>query len=403
MLQTKRREASSVVKLQDLSTALMELTAFTKSVNDLIGQHNAKVENIATVKKDLTAKVWRALAEEQKAKFTTHNASAFGFKKAVESTTNEITNKSISSTQKDQEIKDLEAKITSIQPTINAINKLLASFGFTGFKLAKSNKDGCYEIVRPDGSEAKHTLSEGEKTFITFLYFFHLLRGSNSAGGISDARIVVLDDPISSLDSDILFIVSNLIKSLIASVQKNEGSVKQLFILTHNIYFHKEITFNSKRSKNLPFKEETFWVVRKRMNISSIDYHKENPIRTSYELLWSEIRSEKKNNNSIQNTLRRIIENYFKIMGGIDIDSIIDGFEGGDKILCRSLFSWVNDGSHFSGDDLYMNCDDDKIDRFMLIFKHIFKLSGHMSHYYMMMGISEANDVLEELYKEEAA
>ncbi len=90
----------------------------------------------------------------------------------------------------------------------------LLSFGFSSFSLAESEKEGFYKIVRPNGEDAKETLSEGEKTFITFLYFYHLLKGSNTESGITENRIVVFDDPVSSLDSDILFIVSSLIKKL---------------------------------------------------------------------------------------------------------------------------------------------------------------------------------------------
>ena len=53
-------------------------------------------------------------------------------------------------------------------------------------------------------------MSEGEKTFVTFLYFYHLLKGSESDSGMTTDRIVVFDDPVSSLDSDVLFIVSRL-------------------------------------------------------------------------------------------------------------------------------------------------------------------------------------------------
>ena len=66
--------------------------------------------------------------------------------------------------------------MTSIQPTIDAINALLKSFGFQGFVLAKSGRDGFYKIQHSDGSDAKETLSEGERSFIAFLYFYHLVK-----------------------------------------------------------------------------------------------------------------------------------------------------------------------------------------------------------------------------------
>ena len=61
---------------------------------------------------------------------------------------------------------------------------------------------------------------------------------------------------------------------------------------------------------------------------------------------------------TIQNTMRRILENYFKILGNIDTHIIIDKFEGQEKVQCQSLISWVNDGSHYSPDDLYVAISD---------------------------------------------
>ena len=93
---------------------------------------------------------------------------------AIESLTNQKEQKLNEYKSQNSAIKTLEKDATSIQPTIDAINDLLKSFGFTGFCLAKSEKERFYKIQRPDGTNAKETLSEGEKTFITFLYFYHL-------------------------------------------------------------------------------------------------------------------------------------------------------------------------------------------------------------------------------------
>ena len=53
------------------------------------------------------------------------------------------------------------------------------------------------------------TLSEGEVTFITFLYFLQWIKGSQNEEDVTQDRVIVIDDPISSLDSNILFVVSS--------------------------------------------------------------------------------------------------------------------------------------------------------------------------------------------------
>ncbi len=271
----------------------------------------------------------------------------------------------------------------------------MLSFGFTGFKIAKSQNDGYYSIIRPDGSEAEKTLSEGEQSFVTFLYFYHLLKGSTSESGMTEDRIVVIDDPVSSLDSDILFIVSSLIKRVFGEVRADAGHIKQVFVLTHNVYFHKEITFNQKRT-SVAMNEETFWIVKKTDHGSVAEKHSDNPIKTSYELLWNEVKDENRSILTIQNTLRRILEYYFKMLGNISNDEISEKFEGKEKQVCGTLFSWVNDGSHSVCDDLYVSCDASMVDTYLDVFKNIFKKSGHISHYNMMMGITEDQETTDE-------
>jgi len=144
------------------------------------------------------------------------------------------------------------------------------------------------------------------------------------------------------------------------------------------------VTFNPDRRK-VAMGEETFWVVRKSDLVSKIEKHNTNPIKTSYELLWSEVRRTDRSNLTIQNTLRRILENYFKILGGVDPDKICGMFEGKEKLICKSLFSWVNDGSHFAHDDLYVSIDSSMVETYLNVFREIFKKSDHLAHYKMMM------------------
>ena len=224
------------------------------------------------------------------------------------------------------------------------------------------------------------TLSKGATTETTSM------KGSDSESGTTTDRIVVFDDPVSSLDSDILFIVSSLIKGLLDEVRNKEGHIKQVFILTHNVYFHKEITFNFNRRKNQALNGETFWTVRKTNQGTKILKWTENTIKTSYDLLWAEVRCEHQSSLTIQNTLRRILENYFKILGGIDTNSICDMFSGPEKLICNSLFSWVNDGSHFVQDDLFLSVDSSQVDMYLIVFRKIFEKSNHLAHYKMMMG-----------------
>lgn len=384
----KAKEASAVISLEPLSDVLKNIRDLISNANKSIDDHNSLVENIDREKKALISQVWRFICSEIKADYDEYKTKTNSTQKAIDGLLAGIQAKEDKEKTKDADRQNLEKEITSIQPTIDEINALLKSFGFEGFKLGKSEKKGFYKIVRSDGSVVKDTLSEGEKTFITFLYFYHLLKGSNQKDLITKPRVVVFDDPVSSLDSDILFIVSNLIKGVFEEIRNQDGSIKQAFVLTHNVFFHKEVSFNPKR-KNGVMNEETFWIVKKSNEKTYIEKQTENPIMNSYELLWKELKSDNISNLTIQNTLRRILENYFKILGNIDKDDIINLFEGKEKIICASLFAWINDGSHFANDDLYVSTDNATVQQYLGVFKGIFEKSKHIEHYNMMMGDSE--------------
>jgi wobble nucleotide-excising tRNase len=387
-LASKKKEPSQIIELESITNVISTISTAIDQANAAIAVHNKTVANITQEKRTLTSQVWKHLIDvdlktdhgDYSKKATALIAAINGMKSSIASTTTEMNDKAI-------EILTLEKDSTSTQPTVDGINLILSSFGYRGFSLAPAGSGNFYKLIRADGTDAMETLSEGERTFVTFLYFYHLLKGSNSESEITTNRVVVFDDPVSSLDSDILFLVGSLIKDIFEEIRTGVGYIKQIFVLTHNVYFHKEVTFNPRRSGDTSMKsEETFWVVRKINLLSRLEPHESNPIKTSYELLWSEVRRPDRSKLTIQNTLRRILENYFKILGGVDLNGLNAKFEGQEKLICKSLISWVNDGSHFSHDDLYVSISDSMIEPYLNVFREIFRKSDHMAHYKMMMG-----------------
>lgn len=385
-LALKKKEPSQIVELESIDNVASAIKTLIDTANALITDHNKMVSNLAQERRDLTAQVWKYLLDvELKADLADYDTARNGLNKAIADMTAKIGVATTDKGTKAAEIRALEKDTTSIQPTINEINALLSSFGFHGFLLAKAGNGSSYKLIRQDGTDVKETLSEGEMSFITFLYFYHLLKGSDSDTGMTTDRVVVFDDPVSSLDSDILFIVGSLIKGLFHKVRAGTGHIKQIFVLTHNVYFHKEVTFNPKH-RHYGQNDATFWIVRKTGLKSKIQKHSTNPIKTSYELLWGEVKKDDRTNLSIQNTLRRILENYFKILGGWDSDNICALFEGQEKLVCNSLFSWINDGSHSALDDVYASTEPSMVDNYLKVFRAIFEKTNHLEHYKMMMG-----------------
>ena len=279
---------------------------------------------------------------------------------------------------------DLRAKVTCIDNAVGEINKILTGFGFNGFKIEKKDEMS-YKLVRPDGSEVKETLSEGEHRFITFLYYYQLVKGTLNRDSVIKDKILVIDDPISSLDSNILFIVSYLVRTLIKECLDG-GHIKQIFILTHNIYFHQEVVYRGSRTNPSPYKERYF-ILRKINEETKIVPFEKNQISSSYELLWREIKRPDADATLLCNIMRRILEHYFKIIGQKEYEKIIDEFDGQDKLICKSLLAFANEGSHGINDDFNISVDPDMVEKYKDIFKLIFQKAGQESHYSMMMAI----------------
>lgn len=387
----KRKEPSAPITLEPLNAALDAIAAIIGRANLEITRHNTLVDNLAVERMALISNVWKRLTEDKKGVIGAYTTAKSDLDKAITGITSHIETKTGLLTAAKATLAELEKGVTSVQPTVTEINATLASFGFTSFKLATAGTNGgYYSIQRGDGSDARETLSEGERSFITFLYFYHLIRGSTSVSGVTTNRVVVFDDPVSSLDSDVLFIVSSLIKRVLAEACGGNGRVKQVFVLTHNIYFHKEVSFDPKRQTDRRF-HETFWVVRKVENKSKVQGYPNNPIKTSYELLWDEVRNPARSSLTIQNVLRRILEHYFTILGNMDKDAVIAKFDGRDQQICATLFSWINDGSHNFADDLYVVADDTGVQRYLDVFKRIFEQTDHGAHYRMMIGPEAAD------------
>jgi wobble nucleotide-excising tRNase len=144
-----------------------------------------------------------------------------------------------------------------------------------------------------------------------------------------------------------------------------------------------------------------FFVVRKRAGQPSevIPYLSKNPVRTVYKTLWDEVVRAKSSpdESSVgrQNVMRRILENYFRVLGGIDDSVIIAQFEAEQQLICRSLFSWINEGSHSIIEESEFSPSGMSIATYLEVFEQIFTRSDNRGHYAMMMGLElEASEVV---------
>lgn len=304
------------------------------------------------------------------------------------------------------------SRLMSLQPTVDNINRMLRMLGYTGFSIQPSEKNkACYQIQREDGSLVEDSLSEGEATIITFLYFMQMVfDGGNNSESVT-GRVVVIDDPVSSLDADAMFVVSEMVCRILDCVRgrktprwrmpawsftvKDDGlgmrlvlpvnGFLQVFVLTHNVYFYKQIT------ERQQYADTHYWKLGKHEGKSrAIAYGEENPIRSEYELLWGEVRKAQNNETvvGLANVMRRIIETYFVVAGGYNKRNLIPEHFSDDPeemAIVSSLAKWGDEGSHAVAEDLYGTISQDMCCKYIKVFRQLFERLGHEAHYKMMM------------------
>ena len=157
---------------------------------------------------------------------------------------------------KEKEIDELTRQLNNEEEGARKVNEYLQNyFGHQNLELQaieeefESDKKIRFNIIR-NGDIAYH-LSEGECSIISFCYFMAKLDDIHTAG---QKPIILIDDPISSLDSNHIFYIYSLISTELFLNNRFE----QIFISTHNLEFLKYL----KKLKLTKDKHEYFIINR---------------------------------------------------------------------------------------------------------------------------------------------
>ena len=205
IISSKKSEPSRIFTVETSAKAAEEIAKLIAEVNEKISIHNTLVDNYKRERDALIEEVWKLVVFENGTILSEYEKQLVDIGKAISSLSSSINTSKDLLADLDQRIVEVNTHITSVQPTVDAINRSLKAYGFEGFSVVPSPVDpNRYQIKRPNGDIATETLSEGEETFISFLYFVYMTQGGINHEAISQHKIIVIDDPICSLDSSIL-------------------------------------------------------------------------------------------------------------------------------------------------------------------------------------------------------
>ncbi|MGT0053250.1 AAA family ATPase [Helicobacter pylori] len=217
------------------------------------------------------------------------------------------------------------------RPDIETINNYLKALNLPKYSLDKD-----YRIVLNsdalENSEAKIILSDGEKTTLVFVYFLARLKLFYKKEDLKNL-VVVIDDPISSLDKQRIYSTSDIVakinQELVGeALEKDEKA--QVFVLTHNhTFMARLINMVGKHARyfQLERHQNQLKIVCKNKVVGYFD--------TFYLLLFKEVyafaKKEKVQDNfneaiNYGNKIRILLESFLKI-------NFIDSFLGGNNVF----------------------------------------------------------------------
>jgi len=199
------------------------------------------------------------------------------------------------------------------------INGLLANMGVASFSLELVDDDeekqkGQYKIRGYNNIlRSIYDLSKGEKNIIAFLYFLFALETNN---GDSRQQIIVLDDPMTSNDDTMQYLMIGEIQKYYRNIPSNSI----LIILTHNCHFYFNVRPDVSRKYPLNGEDVSFYEKYgnfhlysngKQTTIKSISKGKYD-FNTNYEMLWKELKFlfDANEPNLMLNACRKICETY---------------------------------------------------------------------------------------------
>lgn len=372
----KIKSPSVSVSLSDSSKPLEEINLIIESINKLVSEHNRKIARKEAALGEIKTSFWDLMRWEYD-----QTISSLITDKAESGKTLSAINKSIQDFETEigkqkAIIIEQQKETINIKEAITNINNGLIDLGIEDFNI-KHHSENLYKIVREQNdNRIFHSLSEGEKMIISFMYFLELCRGKKDATEAGRKKIVVIDDPISSLSHIYVFNVGRLIHNEFLRTEKYE----QVFLLTHSLYFFYEMTDTNKERRK---EQQKLFRIRKNTAGSEILEMSYEEIQNDYHSYWFVVKDDKQPPALIANCMRNIIEYFFNFVEKKDLNNVFQKpamQENRFQAFCR----YINRESHSLGQNIFdikeFNYADFK-DAFALVFKE----NGYEEHYKRMI------------------
>lgn len=290
VVRSKVAAPGSVAPLQSTGDLLSALRDALSAVNERINTYNYRIDRRKEELVNIEEELWQRLAHDAASAIELFGEAETPRRTRMEAIV--VRKRELTEHRRalQSELSSLHTGTASIDEAVAAINQRLSFLGMDGFFIRKdAHRDDLYQIARPEQEHGEFiSLSEGEKTIITFLYFLELVKGSaEPAAALPPKRtIVVVDDPISSLSHNHVYDIATLIaRDLVPLSERNPNGLRQLIILTHSLFFFHELIHGSYQLR----KHMLFRRVIKRGETDVVSMGS-NELGNDYEAFWQVIK-----------------------------------------------------------------------------------------------------------------
>lgn len=382
---TEKIASPSLIITLDSSAPLMaQLNGEIAAEQQKIDEINAKIKNRKQHEESIKRRFWSWYRGACNAFFVTFDKVEKAQSRIRQVAKDEVQTLRSRIQEQQEIVRTSRASITNTDQAVENIRYWLRMLGLKGFELIK--EEGAvpqYRLERPTQTEGVFkTLSEGEKTLISFLYFLEVCNGEmgSGAGKLKSGRIIVIDDPISSLSHNYVYDIASLIRR---EVLMPKERFKQVIILTHNLFFFHEMVKLLKEDG-----EKAFALFRiTKSEYSSVVAMEEREIQNDYQACWQTIKDAlqgRTSPNVLPNMMRNILEYYFSFVHQTPTlrQALMKLSE--EKPEFRAFFRYINRESHTDSVNI---TDFGEIDPATFIdrFKDVFVETKFEAHFDKMM------------------
>ena len=379
-LREKAKTPSIQVSLQPSNEIIESINSIIKNTNNEITLYNQRIADIKGSKSKIRDSFWCLMRKEYNSVIELYAANEKDYKQSVKNAQKELQTITSEINTNTALIEENRKKTVNIDEAVENIKNGLIDIGITDFTIEKySEEEALYRLKREDSDEdVFKTLSEGEKMVISFLYFIELCKGESTAEKASNKKIVVIDDPISSLSHIYVFNIGRLIHNEFLRTNKYD----QLFILTHSLYFFYELTNTNHKERK---ETQKLFRICKNTESSYFEDMKYEDIQNDYQAYWHIIKDEKQSPALIANCMRNVMEYFFNFVEKQDFAQVFQRPELQENRY-MAFNRYMNRESHSKGQNIF-DIKEFNYDSFREAFKKVFETEGYIEHYNKMIGL----------------